>query len=757
MSNTEYLRQLSVCLFGVLDKAGASEYVRKLRQNGKLVSDVLVTMQLLFEEREVGVYTFGSACEGTTTPGMNSDEDIMMCFLSMPVFEKEEDIDEYYKEELQLDRDEVEFNYALMLIDDYTPVGFTKLQFVKAEDDDCIITLSKDANGIDVVVNSGMLDAMDHDERNGPAGTTLKRPGFSDLDHKPSFRCRKWPRIAEEFFTRERKYGFPSQDVRHDFGKYGIFFVPTGHSESPEKHLQWRLSYSLQERKIMLSLSETQYKCYVLLKMVKEDFVKPVVSGKSLTSYQCKTSMFFCMETTDTAVWVEENLIACFIKCVHLLKRWISKGFVPSYFMPLTNIWKGDACIRQRVVDVLDRVLQDAPGYLFKLRCDRVGIMLKDEFSPTRDEDGLHMSNGNHIIPNNDACQAAKRVLHLAVYNLHYKSLSEVAILTRHLMLLILSKNDTIARAIVKLRRFIKDLQNAERVADMSLKPLEDTQYAMHFVLPYVFATLGSHLALNDKLTGRKTLSTETIQFLEKGLLSDALSGSLKYATALYALEQYEDCLKILRNLDANLQRNVISQRLCVDRDITTTILVNEELLEKVITEEPTLNDVLTSHMATCVMFQPTEIGLLPRELQYEMFRSCFTETDALYWFDYVVVDAKILLYYLLYRVHKKLNHDECSDHSFLWMISTLEDDYNLCHFETAMNLIGCIWREKEKPDLSMKAFRNSWTRRPEHNAAKWHVALMCFEHFQSKRLGNDEFDRKEGGQRLEKIIYSRV
>ncbi|WAR19890.1 hypothetical protein MAR_001728 [Mya arenaria] len=208
--------------YSVLDKAGASEYVRKLRQDGRLVEDVLETNLLLFEEREVGIYTFGSACEGTTTPGMNSDVDTMMCFLSMPVFEKEEDFDEYCMEELQEDPNEVEFSYALMLIDDYTPVGFTKLQFVKAEDDDCIITLSKDANGKDVVVNSGMIDAMDHDERNGPAATTLKRPGFSDLDHIPSFRCRKWPTVAEEFFTRERKYDALSGSLKYATALYAL-------------------------------------------------------------------------------------------------------------------------------------------------------------------------------------------------------------------------------------------------------------------------------------------------------------------------------------------------------------------------------------------------------------------------------------------------------------------------------------------------------------------------------------------------------
>ena len=56
--------------------------------------------------------------------------------------------------------------------------------------------------------------------------------------------------------------------------------------------------------------------------------------------------------------------------------------------------------------------------------------------------------------------------------------------------------------------------------------------------------------------------------------------------------------------------------------DHNITMCVNEALVTKKLNEKPTTKNVLLGNIATCVYFLPTELYLIPKDLQYEMFRS---------------------------------------------------------------------------------------------------------------------------------------
>ena len=275
------------------------------------------------------------------------------------------------------DNDDIE---SLLLVqDDMTPAGYAKLQWIEEGTVSYDFTrddVSVDTFGRPVMLNNAYFEEMTHDSRSGPAGTTKATTGFPDLDYVPAFQCKSWPRQAQPWLTRTRHLGFPSAEMLKRFESYGCFLVPVGQPLSSEKELQWRLSFSIQERKLMIGLNPTQYKCYVLLKMVKNDWIKSVIKAKSLTSYHCKTCIFYMLEVTREEIWKNENLVPCVLKCITMIKTWIKIGFIPNYFIPEENMWKGDTKTQVALVEILDALLEKGPDFIFRIRCDSVGKML---------------------------------------------------------------------------------------------------------------------------------------------------------------------------------------------------------------------------------------------------------------------------------------------------------------------------------------------------------------------------------------------
>ena len=57
--------------------------------------------------------------------------------------------------------------------------------------------------------------------------------------------------------------------------------------------------------------------------------------------------------------------------------------------------------------------------------------------------------------------------------------------------------------------------------------------------------------------------------------------------------------------------------------------------------------------------------------------------------------------------------------------IQDFQNDYNLGHRETALNLLGWIHLQKNKLQYAWRCFCVSWKERPFTNAAKWHMLIL--------------------------------
>ncbi len=86
--------------------------------------------------------------------------------------------------------------------------------------------------------------------------------------------------------------------------------------------MEWRTSFSLQERELMRNLNTVQYKCYVLMKYVKKDMITSGL-GDSISSYHCKTCLFYSIESTPAEFWTQDNLVDCLLYCLNTLLKWL--------------------------------------------------------------------------------------------------------------------------------------------------------------------------------------------------------------------------------------------------------------------------------------------------------------------------------------------------------------------------------------------------------------------------------------------------
>jgi hypothetical protein len=134
---------------------------------------------------------------------------------------------------------------------------------------------------------------------------------------------------------------------------------------------------------------------------------------------------------------------------------------------------------------------------------------------------------------------------------------------------------------------------------------------------------------------------------------------------------------------------------------------------------------------AFCVKFTPAEINCIPRELQYEMFRS--TREDLLqrkkcedYWMDWAVVDSSPYLYFLKYKTYGRLQRhaDQQQALNNLMRIIRIESMV-LRHKETALNLLGQCMEMENRIQDALFCYTSSLNVRKKNNAAKFHLCRL--------------------------------
>lgn len=707
-------KTLSLKLYQVMEHIGFTVEMRDLRMEVRTCREILYTIAY---QPAFSVYHFGSSIEGTGIAGPKSDVDSVFINNELPVITECSD---------------ASHGKTLLLIQDSnTQAGYAKLQIVyngiqlfaynvpTKKNMKSLYTsafLSPRIDKMNRLVCSYIPPDLPDAARHGPALSSPAGHQIIAKDLVYALNSKKWPDCAAEWLTRQRDYGWPASDLLDKCKSLGCILVPVGHPKSEEYDLQWRVSFSHQEKLLVTQFTSVQLKCYILLKMIKKDILYHFIGRESLSSYHCKTCMFYMIENTPRDFWKPENLLACLLACINTLRSWVDSGVCPNYFIPSENMFERNIYgeLQKNLSLSLHHISSADCGFLLHIRSDDLGqLMAFSQTSlgnmPTRHYDHVELFKQSSLMDNLSKISLCRNfsLRDRVTYNLE--------------------------RTIANLHDLVKTLKTTSKITEHTEK---ETQRAVSVLLPYLELSLTSNLitmaigqSLGDAEIWRLVSSNK---WRELSYQSEPFSPRLKQAAIMYSLGYYQAAAAVLTPL---LNKKDYSNCSC-DRSFSVFSDVGPICkLTKSAAQEPTkrgahVNQEPIKDMFTpCVVFLPTETDVTPTAICGEMIRSLGmppgSRDEGLdYWYDWAIVDGQFLLHFLLYLNHSKLNMASLAAADIDNMEHVI-NTRNISHRETCLNLLGLVYEEEGCDERAVECYEKSLEIKPEHNAAFWHLLIV--------------------------------
>ncbi|KAL3857809.1 hypothetical protein ACJMK2_012444 [Sinanodonta woodiana] len=667
----EYYKEVSLRLNSILDTLGLREDIRWKRINMIIQSEEACSYRLAHV-----MHYFGSQAEATTTPGLHSDIDSVFT-LGITAVQDAENWGLY--------------NERLLVVSDAnTPPGFVKLQPIENEfESNC----KSDRYGRSVIFNDYFTMRYKDCERHGPANTY----SFGNkliFDRVHGIKLYAWPDQASNWLTRNRRYNWPSQEMIVRIQQTGALLVPVGHKLSQEQHLEWRISISYGEKLLMCLFNSTQYKCYILLKMINKTFIKPVVGDDVLSSYHFKTCMFHLIENTPATIWQPENLLICVQMCLRLMYVWIDGEICPNYFIPEENMFqcKIYGHISRLLLSVLSNILKEECRCLVRISCDNIGKKLVR------------------------ACQTP-----LMELELQGEDVTEILMISAVLLCACLQY--TVQKA------FNNEWIFDSRALFRRLFCREPRKEVHTILSTFSYSFIGSNLAAQSFIEEiPDTHSLDVAQeFLLWGSSSDVTSGKLKLA-AFYLLQDNLDiCKDVLNEIHEKYSYKIL------DRNNTY-----QHMRQAILSENLSTSQLISQYVAFPVHYHPSEMNCTPKALIPEMFRCIgYIEVDSHenYLPKLVSVDPKVYLYFLEFLCYQRQNkrfHKMVALNNMIFVIRHEQLDF----METALNILAYCLMQEGSFLSTYNILCMSMKRKKSRNAAKWQITTIINAAFRFRRGG---------------------
>ncbi|XP_061165917.1 uncharacterized protein LOC133174835 [Saccostrea echinata] len=165
------------------------------------------------------------------------------------------------------------------------------------------------------------------------------RFGAIEYDHAHCFACDFWSPSASSWI--DRCHSWPQPHVVDDIVKNGCHFVAIGHKLGIHEDLEWRISFSLAEQKLVFAMNHCQFLTYALLKLFLTEIINNGVGedDKLLCSYHIKTAVFWVIQQNTISHWCPQNLLWGFWVCFKLILKWVYEGVCPNFFIPENNMF----------------------------------------------------------------------------------------------------------------------------------------------------------------------------------------------------------------------------------------------------------------------------------------------------------------------------------------------------------------------------------------------------------------------------------
>jgi hypothetical protein len=165
-----------------------------------------------------------------------------------------------------------------------------------------------------------------------------------EFDIALCFHSRHLPTIALPWIDRCLTRAWPSRSVLQSIINEGIHLVPIANRQTND--LEWRISFSQAEQKLVYSMNHCQFLCYGLMKII----LKEVISDELLCSYFMKTILFWrIQEKGSSTPLVPTALLQHVWFCFKSLLQCVYHGYLPNFFIPENNMFVGKVVGAQQI------------------------------------------------------------------------------------------------------------------------------------------------------------------------------------------------------------------------------------------------------------------------------------------------------------------------------------------------------------------------------------------------------------------------
>jgi hypothetical protein len=177
---------------------------------------------------------------------------------------------------------------------------------------------------------------MESEHMHGPCHNFIALS--TQFDFELCFHSRHWPLQALPWVDRCLSRAWPSRCVVQSIIDEGFHVVPIAHRQTDENaDLEWRMSFSQAEQKLVYSMNHCQFLCYGLMKII----LREVICEELLCSYFIKTIVFWRIQESSTTSWIPSKLIQQVWFCFKFLMRCVYTGHLPNFFIPENNMFAG--------------------------------------------------------------------------------------------------------------------------------------------------------------------------------------------------------------------------------------------------------------------------------------------------------------------------------------------------------------------------------------------------------------------------------
>ncbi|XP_063410037.1 uncharacterized protein LOC134693226 [Mytilus trossulus] len=728
-SNDE--RKQTFLLINCLNLNGASKDIINYRISCFKTMEAMYCIANL-EKSPMRGYFIGSQIEGTALIGSESDEDIMFVNEDITVIceTNRHKVDQLGERLKRTHSTEVKSHFPIGVIieSDETP-GYVQIRVVDAKtyhpltkcDINPISHLCyTDSKGFLLISTEKLKTKIgivaSERYRNGPAMTETSTKEFHSSDLVYGLYTKAWPKSADEWLSRKRRYLWPPTNVTKRVDD-GCFLVPTG--SSYESETIWRLSFVQIEKEMVWTWSAMQYKCFMLLKLIKRNILQ-IVLPNVISSYQLKTIMFWVSEETDPLFWKTNNIRECFSRCLKFLSECVQNENCPHYFVRTNNLFRGKLNKRQKeeLISILSRILQNFWTEVFKIPClCKVSENLEEGeiecFADVLTATLRHPALLNEII------------------NLYFSVIISLATSAMKPAFKFLRKND-IDKAIERHHEY------RLLIARFSLtdpEHLELEQLLNRLIDISLGSQLNSKACKTENNIEKTKLIHEAEMLLKRGINIDTASGRLKLATLYFCQGKYRSV------------RNLINEVLSTEGVFQLNGFepqspnISPAYALRIISEQPCLTSTLRDHGALELVFLPSEINSAPDPIKFEIHRAVLAEQECsldhpLSWATFDTDFYALLLKFLI--LHKQNEYEERN--ATLAKLREYVKNTNSFHNRiSAMNVVGYCLQLVGDVQWALDVYLGSLVLLKTHNSAAWHLALLVWNVYNSSKLLNEK------------------